>query len=345
MKNNEKRYFLKNSNLLAEIHASKLTYCCYQTPEYGNYDIICKDYKLITPNVLKTFFEKQPDRDYIIIRVMTDEHVLDYCTFKNGKLNLQDLKMKPFKHYLLKKEDFEKVCTESGHNMDEIEVLNNHIFDLKEEKKDVNRNIRLNKLNKKKQEPFKLRKDEIDKEIKENFEKIKSLTSDFYENIKKYLTEVLRSHWSGETIESGHYDVSQGRLTDGLVYMIMMLVEQYAKSGNWSGYTYIDDMKGSALVQLYDVALKFEESEGLNAFAYMTQCVSNKFTAILNGEKNLSRIKSVIMQSIGYNPTFGEQTNATFKNVFYDEDGNEMEMEDIDEPEDMNDSDNEETED
>ena len=37
---NEKRYFLKNSNLLEEMHKSKLTYCCYEKPEYGNYDII-----------------------------------------------------------------------------------------------------------------------------------------------------------------------------------------------------------------------------------------------------------------------------------------------------------------
>ena len=48
---NEKRYFLKNSNLLEEMHKSKLTYCCYEKPEYGNYDIICKDYLLITPNI------------------------------------------------------------------------------------------------------------------------------------------------------------------------------------------------------------------------------------------------------------------------------------------------------
>ena len=37
---NEKRYFLKNSNLLEEVHKSKLTYCCYEKPEYGHYDTL-----------------------------------------------------------------------------------------------------------------------------------------------------------------------------------------------------------------------------------------------------------------------------------------------------------------
>ena len=48
---NEKRYFLKNANLLEEIHKSKMTYCCYTNEEYTNYDIICVGYDLITPNV------------------------------------------------------------------------------------------------------------------------------------------------------------------------------------------------------------------------------------------------------------------------------------------------------
>ena len=103
---NEKRYFLKNSNLLEEVHKSKLTYCCYEKPEYGQYDIICEDYNLITPNIMNDFFKKNPNSSYIIIRVMTNEHVLPYC--KNGKVNLQELKMSPFKHFLIDKDDFEK---------------------------------------------------------------------------------------------------------------------------------------------------------------------------------------------------------------------------------------------
>ena len=37
------------------------------------------------------------------------------------------------------------------------------------------------------------------------------------------------------------------------------------------------------------------------------------------------------MQEIGYNPTFNEQLEEEFKNILYDDDGNEI----VDEPEDI----------
>ena len=322
---NEKRYFLKNSNLLEEVHKSKLTYCCYEKPEYGQYDIICEDYNLITPNIMNDFFKKNPNSSYIIIRVMTNEHVLPYC--KNGKVNLQELKMSPFKHFLIDKDDFEKTFENFGSNLNKIDELNLKISNLKEKIKDNNRNIRLNQQTKDKQIPFK----ENNKLCKENIEnltnEIKKLSETFSTDILKDAKEVLRSHWKGDTIESGHFDISQGRLSDGLVYMIIMLVDQFAKSG----YTYLDDMKGSALVHLCDVALKFEESKSNNVFSYLTQVASNKFTATLNSEKTQRRIKSKLMQEIGYNPTFNEQLEEEFKNILYDDDGNEI----VDEPEDI----------
>lgn len=326
---NEKRYFLKNSNLLEEVHKSKLTYCCYEKPEYGHYDIICDDYNLITPNVVNDFFKKNPNNEYIIIRVMTNEHVLPYC--KNGKVNLQELKMSPFKHFLITKKSYENVFIAFGNNLSKIDELNLKISNLKEIIKDNNRNIRLNQQTKEKQKLYK----ENNKLCKENIEsltqEIKNLSETFSEYIMKDAKEVLRSHWKGDTIETGHFDISQGRLSDGLVYMIIMLVDQFAKSGNWSGYTYLDDMKGSALVHLCDVALKFEESKSNNVFSYLTQVASNKFTATLNSEKTQRRIKSKLMQEIGYNPTFNEQLEEDFKNILYDDNGNEIIEDDIEE--------------
>ena len=320
---NEKRYFLKNSNLLEEMHKSKLTYCCYEKPEYGNYDIICKDYQLITPNILKEFFDKHLDRDDIIVRVITAEHVMDHC--KNGKVNLQELRMKPFKHFLITRDDYEKVYKTSAQNFEQISVLNSDIANLIEKKKEDNRFIRLNKLEKEKQTPYKEDKKLVEEAIKAKTAEIKQLSNDFSKQIMKNAKEVLRSHWKGKTIKTGHFDVSQGHLSDGLVHMIMMLVDQFAKSGNWSGYTYLEDMKGFALVHLCDVALKFEESESSNVFSYLTQVASNKFTATLNSEKYQRRIKSKMMQSVGYKPTFGEQIEEEYKNMMYDMKNDDLE--------------------
>jgi len=317
MSYNEKRYFLKNSNLLDEMNKSKLTYCCYEKPEYGNYDLICEDYLLITPNMLSTFFEKNPDKEYVIIRVITTEHVAEYC--KNSKLTLQELRMKPFKHFLIKQDDFWKVYKESSENIERIDSLNKLKDELLEKRKEDKRYIRLNKLEKEKQVPYKEDKKLLEDKIKQITNEIKTLCEPFSKKIMSVAKEVLRSHWSGKTIKTGHYDVSQGHLTDGLVHMIMMLVDQFAKSGNWSGYTYLDDMKGFALVHLCDVALKFDESKSTNVFGYLTQIAANRFIATLNTEKHQRLIKSRIMQDNGYNPTFGEMVNEEFKNVYYDD--------------------------
>lgn len=322
----ERKYFLKNSNLLEEVHKSKLTYCCYSKPEYGNYDLICDGYNLITPNALSEFFRKHPNKEYIIVRVLTNEHVIQHC--KNEKINLQELKMSPFKHFLIYKTDFENIYKEYGDNLtliNELLLTNN---ELKEKIKENKKIIRNYQLEKKKQEPYKEIVKELKEQIQENISKIKELSDLFSSEIMKNAIEVLRSHWSGESIETGNFDISQGYLTEDLVYMIIKLVQQYAKSGNWVGYTYLDDMQGSALVHLCDVALKFEEIITNNVFAYFTSIASNKFKATLNMEKNQSKIKSRMLQDAGYNPTFNEQIDATFKQIMYDDDGNEIIIED-----------------
>lgn len=311
---NEKRYFLRNSNLLEEIHNSKITYCCYTNKEYTKYDVICDGYDLVTPNVIHDFFDKNTDRDYIIIRVMTDEHVLPYCSNKNGKVNLQELKMSPFKHFYLTKKDFNRIFKSCGGDLETVDSKLEKIKKLKEQIKENKKAIRFNKLNKELQEPYKQFNLQCDKEICQLVDDIKNVSTVFSTKIRNKMKEVLRSHWKGDTIEDGEFSVEHGKLSDGLVHMIMMLVDQFAKSGNWSGYTYLDDMISSALVHLCDVALKFEESKSNNPFAYLTQVASMKFTATLNSEKVQRMIKSQLLQDIGYDPTFNEQIKEEYAN-------------------------------
>lgn len=309
---NEKRYFLKNSNLLQEIHKSKLTYCCCPNTTYENYDVICESYKLITPTVIDKFFTDNPDKKEIVIRVMTNEHVIDHC--KNGKVNLQDLKLSPFKHFVLSKKDAHNAYVDSNCEKSEIAELNKKIYDLKQVIKENNKFIRFNKLNKEIQEPYKKSNIENKAEIKRIIKEIEEKSLEFTTRVKGKLKEVLRSHWKGDTIETGNFCVEQGHLTDNLVRMLMLIVDQYARAGNWSGYTYIDDMKSSAICHLIDVALKFEESKSDNAFSYLTQVASMKFTATLNSEKIQRRIKSKMLQDVGYDPTYGEQLEEEYKN-------------------------------
>lgn len=308
----EKRYFLKNSALYEEMQKSKLTYCCYDKENYdGHFNIIVEDYSMITPNVLKSYFNKKNSGDNVIIRVITDEHVKEFE--KNGELNLQDFKMMPFKHFLFNKEDVIKCLEENTSNEEKIKEISQKIESLKEIIKENDKSIRFNKLNKIKQEPYKLKNKELKEEISTLKDEIKELSKHFSESLMTYGKEVLRSHWSGDSIETGHFDVSQGSLSEGLVIMIMMLVSKYARSGNWASYTFRDDMESAALLQLCDTALKFEETKGNNVFAYLTQIASNKFTAILNAEKTQRKIKSKLMQKAGYDATYNEQIDFEMK--------------------------------
>lgn len=116
------------------------------------------------------------------------------------------------------------------------------------------------------------------------------------------LVEVGRSHWR-HGLDNGEFCLNQGNLTDKLAMMFLKLVERYSQKGNWRGYTYLEDMKGQALMQLIDTALKFDEAKSQNPFAYYTCVVTNSFRGTLNSEDKISTIKNKLMIEGGYSPS------------------------------------------
>jgi len=114
--------------------------------------------------------------------------------------------------------------------------------------------------------------------------------------------EVLRSHWEGG-IDNGYFFQEQGRMTPKLAGMVMMLVERISRKGNYRGYSYLEDMKGSALLHLADVALKFNESKGDNPFAFYTTIINHSFKGLLNNEKKQRTIRDELMMAEGYSPS------------------------------------------
>ena len=60
------------------------------------------------------------------------------------------------------------------------------------------------------------------------------------------LNEVGISHHNKEK----EFDLSAGKITAVLATMYIKLVERYSQRSNWRGYTYIDEMRGQALLQL-----------------------------------------------------------------------------------------------
>ena len=142
-----------------------------------------------------------------------------------------------------------------------------------------------------------------DHHAKVNFPPWKHLV--WNQNKNKY-KEVARSHWKG-TISTGKFCVTHGYMTDELANMCMKLTERYATRSNWRGYTYVDEMRSQALLQLSQISLQFDESKSQNPFAYYTAAITNSFTRVLNVEKRSQNIRDDLLEKAGHNPSYTRQ--------------------------------------
>ena len=120
------------------------------------------------------------------------------------------------------------------------------------------------------------------------------------------LTLVGKSHWKGG-MKTGSFTATNGALTDKLARMYIMLCEKYAMKYNWRGYTYNDEMRNSAILQLTYVGLRFNEAKSANPFAYYTAAITNSFCRVLNTEKRNQNIRDDILEMNGLNPSFSRQ--------------------------------------
>jgi len=114
---------------------------------------------------------------------------------------------------------------------------------------------------------------------------------------------VGKSHWKGD-LEKGKFDKDAGQITNTLARMMLKLCERYATRGNVRGYTYNDEMKGQAILQLTQIGLQFDESKSDNPFAYFTAAVTNSFVRVINIEKRNQNIRDDILEINGMNPSY-----------------------------------------
>jgi hypothetical protein len=122
---------------------------------------------------------------------------------------------------------------------------------------------------------------------------------------------VGKSHWKGP-LDTGVFNKDHGRITENLGKMYIKLSERYAQRSNWRGYTYVEEMKGQAILQLSQIGLQFDESKSENPFAYYTAAVTNSFTRILNIEKKNQNIRDDMLQEHGLTPSNTRQNKAQF---------------------------------
>jgi hypothetical protein len=117
---------------------------------------------------------------------------------------------------------------------------------------------------------------------------------------------VGKSHWKGG-MDNGEFNHTHGQATEKLARMWMKLCDRYGTRSNVRGYTYNDEMRGQAILQLAQIGLQFDESKSNNPFAYYTAAVTNSFVRVINIEKRNQNIRDDILEMNDMNPSYTRQ--------------------------------------
>jgi hypothetical protein len=281
--------YLNNKDILKEIHASKTSYCSFSRQEYHQYDLIIdaplepleKNLAQISrPKNIKAAKEVRAAR----LMLETGEEV------KLKDIPVTDLvfRVMTWEHVPMNPKQARKVVKKKTArdilDFDDLEEEN-----LFEDLEDTTT------------------KDEIDDmvHVKVNFPPFQHFKID--ENGSAVC--VGKSHWTGG-VKTGEFSKDHGQLTDKLARMFIMLCEKYAMKFNWRGYTYKDEMRNSAILQLTYVGLRFNEAKSANPFAYYTAAITNSFCRVLNTEKRNQNIRDDILEMNGLNPSHSRQMSG-----------------------------------
>ena len=275
-----KTNYLNNRDILKEIHSSKNTYCTYLDPVQDHqYDIILPTVEKINQRTIAEARRNRADR------LKREGTIVDPKKIPNTDLvfRITCWEHIPWAPKKVSKAEAKKRAIEDILELDLTEQ-DDPLAELLEEPVLDPKHVRLNF------PPFYHYRIDANKE--------------------PYL--VGKSHWRGD-LEHGEFCRDHGQMTRKLATMFIKLCERYATRSNWRGYTYNEEMRGQALLQLSQIGLQFDESKSQNPFAYYTAAITNSFTRILNLEKKSQNIRDDVLEMNGLNPSWTRQ-NAGRKN-------------------------------
>jgi hypothetical protein len=271
--------YLNNRDILKEIHTSKNTYCWYRDR------VIDHQYDLILPSIDKinqrTIVEARKNRADRIKRETGE--VIDQKKILNTDLVFR---ITMWDHI----PKAPKKITKAEAKKRKLE----EILDLDDVQED---------------DPL---KDLVDEPVLDmNYVRLNFPPFEHYRITDTKETYIVgKSHWKGD-LTTGEFCREHGNMTRKLATMFMKLCERYATRSNWRGYTYNEEMRGQALLQLSQIGLQFDESKSQNPFAYYTAAITNSFTRILNIEKKNQNIRDDILEMNGLNPSWTRQNSGS----------------------------------
>lgn len=270
--------YLNNKDILKEIHKSKNTYCSYIGPECADYDMIVSNVKQINKkNILQARRNRAERLAKLAHEAATSGGVkrkLDEFEIKYTKIPETDVVFRVMTWDHVPQDDSKKKTIEKIVDDDE---------------------------------PLLTEYDDVEavspaKYIKCNFPPFQH----YKINDEGVPYCVGKSHWKGD-LDKGKFSKEHGTMTNKLAHMFMKLCERYATRSNWRGYTYNDEMRSQALLQLSQIGLQFDESKSQNPFAYYTAAITNSFTRVLNIEKRNQNLRDDILEMNGLTPSYTRQ--------------------------------------
>ncbi len=290
--------YLNNKDILKEIHTSKNTYCYYANPETDHkYDFIVdlpqesleKSFEFI----LKPETIQQAKENYA--NKMDVEMEMPKGSFDPNSVEPTDLtfRIMTWEHI--------PVAPKQPRKTDKKKTAKD-IFEFEDEAEEVFEDL---------EDPSTAKDIDDMVHVKVNFPPFQHYKID--SNGSFYC--VGKSHWLGD-LETGEFSKDHGTITNKLAKMYIMMCEKYAMKFNWRGYTYNDEMRNSAILQLTYVGLRFNEAKSANPFAYYTAAITNSFCRVLNSEKRNQNIRDDILEMNGLNPSWTRQSSS---NTVYEE--------------------------
>ncbi len=276
-----KHNYLNNRDILKEIHKSKTTYCSFLTPSDAHYDIILPSVDKINK---KNIAEGRKLRAERLTRAAYDEAQATSAT----KLKLDDFAVKPSKidttDIVFRVMTWDHIPVDTSKSKkSKLQAVDDEVDTTTEYDDGIEPTV-------------------ATKYTKVNFPPFQHYKID--EDGNPYC--VGKSHWKG-AVDTGEFCKEHGTMTNKLAHMFMKLCERYATRSNWRGYTYNDEMRSQALLQLSQIGLQFDESKSQNPFAYYTAAITNSFTRVLNIEKRNQNLRDDILEMNGLTPSYTRQ--------------------------------------
>ena len=269
--------YLNNRDILKEIHLSKNTYCSFRDPVLDHqYDMILYSVSKINQRTIAEARRNRADRIKRDQGITVDPRKISNTDLVFRIMTWEHIPMAP------------KKVPKSQQKKKKIE----DILDLDDDMEQVLEDL-------------------ADAPVLDTAHVRVNFPPFFHYRIddKKSPYLVGKSHWQGD-LEHGEFSKEHGKMTRNLAMMFIKLCERYATRSNWRGYTYNEEMRGQALLQLSQIGLQFDESKSSNPFAYYTAAITNSFTRILNIEKKNQNIRDDILEMNGLNPSWTRQNQG-----------------------------------